>query len=78
MDLVAASPSRKIRELHAFIVLVEPASSSPAYLIGGNGAVSRVLVQTLTNDLDQDGRYFGCIRRRCCVDKIRIGTAKQE
>jgi hypothetical protein len=49
MGLAARIAQQKGCELHAFIVLAEPASSSLADPIDGNGAASRVLAQMLTN-----------------------------
>ena len=49
MGLAARIAQQKDCELHAFIVLAEPASSIPADPIGGNGAASRALAQMLTN-----------------------------
>jgi hypothetical protein len=49
MGLAARIAQQKDCELHAFIVLAEPASSSLAGPIGGDGAASRALAQMLTN-----------------------------
>ena len=47
--LAARIAQQKDCELHAFIVLAEPVSSSLADPIGGNGDASRALAQMLTN-----------------------------